>query len=62
MGGCSHLLLFSTVFQCSLKAECLQGKMASAPAGLTVHLRSWPAAGSCGLFPVRLPWHTLVCF
>lgn len=44
-GGCSRLLLFSTIFQCNLKAEHLQGEMASAPAGFTLHPRSWPAAG-----------------
>lgn len=45
MGGCSHLLLFSTTFQCNLKAERLQGEMASTPTGFTAHLRSCLAAG-----------------
>lgn len=38
------------LFQCNLKAERLQGEMASAPAGFAPHLRSWPAAGRAACF------------
>jgi len=44
-GGCSRLLLCSMTFQCSVRAEHLQGETASAPAGFAPCLRSRPAAG-----------------